>query len=341
MTKKALSDREWLVLQALVKAHTATGAPIGSGTLSKDGQLGISSATVRSALVALEHKGCVSQPHTSAGRVPTDKGYRCYVEEGMVAERFLQDEGGSMVQEELDRKLPLTNDQILLQLAQVIGDISQHLGVVMASRFEQGIFHKLELSRLSDRRLLVVVSIEQGLVKSLVTRLDTQVSQPDLEDMGRRLNERLSGLSMAQIRYSLGRRVESLPVKYRPLLRSLVDDVADLTYAGSADLHVAGAHYLCQQPEFRDVGKMAELMELVEHRDSLAGLLRERQGMVITIGRENQASAMQACSMVTTSYEVNGARGVIGVIGPTRMPYGRMAALVHYAASRAANLAVC
>ncbi|NKB70558.1 MAG: heat-inducible transcription repressor HrcA [Candidatus Latescibacteria bacterium] len=337
--KTALSDREWLVLQALVKAHTATGAPIGSSTLAVEGKLGISSATVRNILVALENKGCVRQPHTSAGRIPTDKGYRCYVEEGMVAERFLQEEGGAMVQEELDRKMPLTNDQILLQLARVIGDISQHLGVVMASRFEQGIFHKLELSRLSAHRLLVVVSIEQGLVKSLVTRLDTQVSQPELEEICRRLNERLSGLSMAQIRYSLGRRVESLPVKYRPLLRRLVDDVADLTYAGSADLHVAGAHYLCQQPEFRDGGKMAELMEMVEHRDSLAGLLRERQGMVITIGREHQSSAMRTCSLVTSSYEVNGARGVIGVIGPTRMPYGRMVALVQHAASRAASLA--
>jgi heat-inducible transcriptional repressor len=223
-------------------------------------------------------------------------------------------------------------------LAKIVGDISQQLGLVMAPKFELGIFHKMELVQLTARRLLLVVTINQGLVKSLTLEVDSRVSREDLKKVSRLLNERLRGLTMAEIRRSVRQRLQSLEVGTPQLLRVVTEEIEGMTRPTGADLHVAGTSNICLQPEFRDPLKFAGLMDLVERKDTLTHLLREREGMVITIGEENIPQEMRVCSMVTASYEVKGMVGVLGVIGPTRMPYSRVVALVNYAASRAADL---
>jgi len=336
MESSVLPERESLVLQALVEAYIDLGNPIASQTLCQREDWEVSSATIRNALARLERKGYVKQPHTSAGRIPTDKGYRFYVAQRMTEGGFKEEED---LQEQLEARLQDGSyEEILGQLARSIGDISHQLGLVMSPRFEQGIFHKLELVYLAENRLLLVVTISQGLVKSLVIEVDSRVSQDDLEMMGRLLNERLHGLTMAEIRRSVRERVRSLRTGNPQLLRVVAAEIQGLAYPSGADLHVAGTGNICLQPEFHDPLKVAGLMELVEEKDVLAHLLSMREGVVITIGKENVPRAMQLCSMVTASYEVDGALGVIGVIGPTRMPYGRVVTLVNCAALRAAAL---
>lgn len=339
MANAPLSKRERLILQALVKAYIAIGDPIGSRTLFRRENLGIAPATIRHILASLEEKGFVQQPHTSAGRVPTDRGYRFYVEESVVGDGDWQVDGEAELREQLDAKFQQENiDQILGQLAKILGDISQQLGLVMAPRFEQGIFHKLELIQLAEKRLLLVVTIRQGVVKSLVIEMDSNLSQRNLETMSRLLNERLNGLSMAEIRRSVRHRLRSLAAGNPQLLRVVAEEIEEMANPSGSGLYVAGTGNICLQPEFSDPLKVAGLMDLVEEKDRLAHILRDREGMVITIGKENRPRAMRLCSMVTASYEVNGARGVIGVIGPTRMPYGRVVSLVRHAAARAAGL---
>jgi heat-inducible transcriptional repressor len=334
-----LSKRESQILQVLVRAYIAMGVPVGSQTLSQRERLGLSPATIRNALASLEEKGFVHQPHTSAGRVPTEKGYRFYVMQCMAEGEFGMDSEGAVLRRQLESQLREGDYQeILTQLAKVIGDVSHQLGLVLAPRFEQGVFHRLELLHLAENRLLLVVTIGQGLVKSLVIEVDSAVSREDLESMSRLFNERLQGLNMAEIQRTARERLQTLVCGHPQLLRAVVNEIEALSLTRGADLHVSGTRNLCLQPEFRDAWQVAGLMDLVEKKDLLAQLMSQREGVVITIGSDHQPPEMWLCSMVTASYQVDGAQGVIGVIGPTRMPYGPVVALVNYAASRAAAL---
>jgi heat-inducible transcriptional repressor len=338
MENEMLPRREWQVLQALVRSYVALGVPVGSRTLLDRETLGISPATIRSTLALLEDKDFLHQPHTSAGRIPTDKGYRLYVEQGVDRDCALPEGEGAQLRQHLAGQLAEGGvDEILGQLAKIIGQVSNQLGLVMAPAFEQGVFHKVELVRLSEQRLLLVLTIHQGSVRSLVVEVGSTASQRDLEILSARINQRLHGLTMAQIRASVRERMASVEGGDPQLLRVISEEIEGLSSSSHADLHVAGTSNICLQPEFRDPQRMAELIDLVEKKETLAQMLQRRQGVVVTIGRENQAQEMQLCSVVTASYEVDGAVGIIGVIGPTRMPYERVVALVNYMACRAAE----
>jgi len=328
-----------VVLESLVRAYVDNGTPVGSSTLTKRESFEFSPATVRKTLACLEEKGYVSQPHTSAGRQPTDKGYRFYVEHTVRDVVMLSQEAGESVR----RKLELFQqegrvDEIHGQLAEIVGGVSHQLGIVLAPTFESGVVEHLDLVRLTETRLLMVATIKQGPVKSLVLEVSSRVSRAEIEAVRRLLNERLAGLDLDQIQTTARERVQSLSVGNPQLLRVVVDELESLSGNSGDGLHVAGTRNIFIQPEFRDSLEVAGLMDLVERKDPLADLLSGREGVVVTIGEENEANEMHCCSMVTASYEANGARGIIGVIGPTRMPYERLLALVDYTASRAAEL---
>lgn len=340
MDRIALSERENMVLRALVQAYIDHAVPVGSRLLLEREQWEVSAATVRNTLAGLEEKGCVHQPHTSAGRVPTDQAYKIYVEQCMAEGQFGRQENHPTVEQELELELQDGDmDEILGQLAKILGNVSQQLGLVMAPRFNEGILRRLELVQLAEKRLLLVATIDQGLAKSLVIELDAQISRDELYAVAQKLNERLQGLTMTEIRRSVRQRLEALEVGNPQLLSIVAEEIEEMALPVGTNLHVAGAGNICLQPEFRDPRKVAGLMDLVESRELLARLLRDREGVVITIGEENTPPReMLGCSVVTASYKVNDVLGVIGVIGPTRMPYRRVVSLVNYAASRATAL---
>lgn len=342
MATTPLSKREIQVLLALVKVHVALGVPVGSQTLNQCENLGVSSATVRHTLASLEERGYVCQPHVSAGRIPSEKGYRFYVQRCMAAADAGLDEAEHSLRQQLEAAQQEGDyEEILHQLARTIGDLSNQLGLVLAPRFKQGIFDKLELWRLGERRLLLVVTMRGGLTKSLLVEVDCAVSQRDLEALSQLFNERLYGLTMAEIQHAVEERMAELRSVSRPVVEAIVRQIEGLATTRGVDLHVSGTRNLCLKPEFDDPSKVAGLVDLIEKKDLLAQLMSERRGVVITIGSEHRSRAMERCSMVTASYEVAGAKGVvgvIGVIGPTRMPYRPLVNLVNCAASRAARL---
>ena len=344
MATSPLSKREIQVLLTLVKVHVAHGVPVGSQTLIRHEDLGVSSATIRNTLACLEEKGYVSQPHVSAGRIPSEKGYRFYVQRCMVTSDDGLDEAEIALRQQLEAAQQEGNyEEILHQLARTIGDLSNQLGLVLAPRFNQGIFHKIELWRLGERRLLLIVTMRGGLTKSLMVEVNCAVLQRELEVLSRLFNERLHGLTMAEIQRVVEERMVELGPVSRPVVEAVVRQIEGLATTRGADLHISGTRNLCLKPEFDDPSEVAGLVDLVEKKDILAQLMSERRGVVITIGSEHRPRAMERCSMVTASYEVAGAKGVvgvIGVIGPTRMPYRPLVNLVNCAASRAANL-VC
>ncbi len=339
MPREQLSEREEIILATLVRAHVETGAPVGSAALlERDPHVAISAATVRKTLSSLEDKGYVRQPHTSAGRLPTDRGYRFYVAHTVdaVESSTLDVE---RQRRQIERQLQqLSVDEIHGQLAEIIGDVTMQLGLVMAPSFELGQLARLELVHLTDRRLLLVVNLTAGPVRSLVIEVGTSVERRDLEGVASCLNEKLGGLTMAQVQTTVRERISDMACGAPELLRLVVDEIEALSQRPVVDIHVAGAHNICVQPEFRDALDVASVLELIEHKQVLAQMLAGRRGVVVTIGDENDCRELRLCSLVTASYDVAGSQGVIGVVGPTRMPYDRVVALVNYAASRAAQL---
>jgi heat-inducible transcriptional repressor len=340
VVREVLSDREEQVLAALVRAHVDLGAPVGSASLLERERLDVSPATVRKTLVSLEDKGFVHQPHTSAGRMPTNKAYRFYATHALGNEPV----GGSRelgsLRYQIEARLQqVSADEIHGQLAEIIGGVSMQLGLVLAPRFEQVRIDHLELVRLAESRMLLVVSLETGPVRSLVIEVGTTADPREVAGVSVRLNERLAGLTVWEVRATVRERIRELGTGFEPaLLRAVVEEIETMAAPSKDLLHVAGARNICVQPEFRDASDVADLFDLVEHREALAGLLSDRQGVVVTIGDENELHELHLCSLVTASYQVHGAIGVIGVMGPTRMPYDRVVALVNYAASRAPDL---
>ena len=336
MVLEDLSSREHLILEALVRAYVDLGAPVASSTILKREGFEFSPATIRKTLGDLEEKGFIAQPHTSAGRMPTDKGYRAYAEEALIDRREPTVEEAEHLRYQFETTRGGRVDEIHSQLARIICDISNQLGLVLAPRFERAVFERLELVRLSERRLLLVATINLGPVRSLVIEVGSDVSQRHIDSVGRLLNERLGGLTLAEVRGTVRERVNSDSGNPQ-LLRIVAEELESLAQGSGDDLHVAGVRHMFLQPELRDSDHAASLMDLVESRDGLASLLSGREGVVVTIGEENEAEEMRQCSMVTASYDVSGAIGVVGVLGPTRMPYKRLVALVNYAAIQAAE----
>lgn len=340
MVREVLSDREEQVLAALVRAHVDLGAPVGSSSLLERERLDVSPATIRKALASLEDKGYVQQPHTSAGRLPTNKAYRFYATHALDRSPAADGMALGMLRRQIEAKLQqVSADEIHGQLAEIIGDVSMQLGLVLAPRFEQVVIERLELVRLSVGRLLLVVAFDTGPVHSLVIEVGTTDDPEEIAGVAARLNERLAGRTVAEARATVRERMRDLGSGFEPeLLRAVVDRFQSLEQPPAEALHVAGARNICVQPEFRDATSMADLFDLMEHRDVMAGLLSDREGIVVTIGDENERDELHLCSLVTASYRVHGAIGVIGVMGPTRMPYDRVVALVNYAARRAPDL---
>ena len=338
MLSESLTKRERLVLEALVRAYVDLRTPVGSRTIVRREGFEFSPATMRKTLSSLERKGFVRQPHTSAGRLPTDEGYRFFVDEGQTQMLDLTAEEFESLRSNLEEVFQQVRaDEIHGQLAAILGDVSNQLGLALAPRFEQAVFQGLELVRLTSQQLLLVASLAHGPVQSLVIEVDSEVSQADMNAVRQLLNERLAGLTMSEIKSTARERLGGMRTQHPQLLRVVLDEIESLLAPPGHGLFVAGARHIFEQPEFSDSSEVAGLVDLLERKEVLADLLAGREGVVVTIGEENEPLEMRQCSVVTASYTAQDAVGVLGIIGPTRMPYKRLVALLNYTASRTAD----
>ena len=332
-----LSQREKAILNILIGTYVATGEPIGSRTISKSG-LGLSAATVRNSMADLEDKGYLNQPHTSAGRVPTDKGYRYYVDKLMSQEQLEVQERRIIRRSIEEQHIREGNVEGLLeQVSKVVAEVSNNLGVAVAPRFERGIFQRLEMVHLSESKLLLVLTIASGLVKTMVMEIDSVISPAEMEETKRIINERLFGLTVGEILNSVADRLRSVS-RGSPKLLRLIADRSDILFGfgNTDDLHFGGTSNFFLQPEFSsDQKRMAALLGMLEEKEPIVTILEERkdhEGITITIGNEHTPPELHGCSLVTARYRVGDVSGVIGMIGPTRIPYARMVPLIQYVA---------
>lgn len=331
-----LSSRERTILDRLVNCFIDTGEPVGSRTLSKRG-LDLSAATVRNSMADLEEKGYLFQPHTSAGRVPTDKGYRVFVDTLMEQHEISEDDRRRLT-DMVETCIRESNVESLVgQVSHVIADVSHQLGVALMPRFNKGIFRSLEMVQLSESKMLLIVTIQSGLVKTMVMEVDAKIAAGDLDTTRRVVNERLSGLTIEDMLKEVEARLMSSSEGSPRLLRMICDNADSLfEVVNEEDLHLVGTGNFFMQPEFADrQSRMAELIGMFEERTQMAEILNGRMGedgIAITIGEENESPQLKDCSLLTSKYRFGNVTGVIGLMGPTRMPYNKMVPLLRYIA---------
>ncbi len=332
MAFEQLSEREKQVLYNLITHYIQSADPVGSRVIANRFKMGLSSATIRNTLQDLEELGLVEQPHTSAGRVPTDLGYRVYVDFLLKPDRL------SPKEKEIIRDAVLKEgrgvDAILGQTSRVLSEITRELGVTIAPRFDAGVLKRLELIPISDERIMVIVVVKSGLARSVIIEVQAAIPESSLRDIESVLNERLAGLTLGEIRNTIGERLSDIEDQGR-LVKLLLDSDSKIWSDLDPDgIHVAGADQLLKQPEFSDLKKISELLRVLENGSLLGEFLQEAHdaGLVIIIGGESKYADIINCSLVASSYQVGKISGAIGIIGPTRMPYSKLVSVVQYTA---------
>lgn len=338
MSLRDLNDRERRILEAVIQSYVETAEPAGSRTLARRFRLGVSPATVRNTLSDLEERGYLYHPHTSAGAIPTDRAYRMYVDSLVQLAPLAAQERDQLVERILAGGSAI--ETVLRCAAQSLGILTQELGVALGPCLDETVLRRLELVRLSAERLLLVMTLEGGAMRTIFVEAPGTLADETVAEVTVVLNERLAGLTVREIRASLADRLrDSVPAggPSHELLNIFLqegDAVFDVPLArDTANVVLGQASVLAEQPEFASGDSLRRLIELTETRDQLAELLRQRSakpGISITIGNEHADPRFGHLTIVTAEYRAGTLTGVIGVIGPTRMPYEKVISLVSH-----------
>jgi heat-inducible transcriptional repressor len=323
-----MDDRAKLLLKALVERYIADGQPVGSRTLSKASGLELSPATIRNVMSDLEELGLIVSPHTSAGRIPTARGYRLFVDTMLTTGRA----PGSL--EALVAQQTLAPDQpqkVLSNAAHMLSSLSHFVGVVMSPK-RSSVFRHIEFMRLSERRLLVIIVSPEGDVQNRVIFTETDYSSTQLVEAANFLNAHYAGLAIETVRERLKHEVEALRSEIASLMQAAVQ-VGSEAIESRDEVVISGERNLLTVSDFSsDMGSLRKLFDLFEQKAQLIRLLdvsSRAEGVRIYIGGESQVVPYQELSVVTAPYEVDGqVVGTLGVIGPMRMPYEKMIQIV-------------
>ena len=334
MSFENLSERGKNILQALIDYYIATAHPVGSRVLANKFGLGISPATIRNSMQDLEEMGLVKQPHTSAGRVPTDTGYRVYVDELLEPEDLGASEKRK-IEEEISVDYTAV-EELLEQTARALGNVSQELGVILSPRFDKGILTRIDLIPVAEKKILVVLAVKSGLIRTILLEAESNLETLSLKRTQSILNERLCGLSLREIIDSMEERLKDSSDADAKLLKLFLDSKETLlTFQETEQLHLGGTTNTVHQPEFKDKDTLSSFIALLEEKKILTELVSTKginKGIAITIGKELERGEVQSLSLVTSRYQAGEVSGTIGIIGPTRMRYGKLVTLVDYTA---------
>jgi len=330
-----LDDRSKLLLKALVERYIAEGQPIGSRTLSRSSGLELSPATIRNVMADLEELGLIASPHTSAGRIPTARGYRLFVDTMLTVQQEQMEQLPTL---ELRPEQP---QKVIANAAQLLSNLSQFVGVVMVPR-RASIFRHIEFLRLSERRLLVIIVSPDGDVQNHVIFTDIDYSAEQLLEAGNFLNRHYAGLDMEAVRTRLKGEVDSLRGEIASLMQAAVNASAQAMKDTQEEVVFSGERNLLAVSDFSgDMEHLRRAFALFEQKTQILRLLdisSRADGVRIFIGGESQVVPFEELSVVSAPYEVDGqVVGTLGVIGPTRMPYDRMIQIVDITAKLVTN----
>ena len=331
-----LTDRDRKVLQAIITDYIQTAQPVGSRIVSKKYKMELSPATIRNVMVDLEEMGFLTQPHTSAGRVPTDKAYRFYVDAILNMRRLNPEE-----KEHIEKGLLLKEDpeisEVMKRASHLLSLLSRQMGVVLAPRFGSKIFRHIEFIKLRDRRILVILVSQTGEVQNKLIEADEEMIQDELDKYSKYLTEIMGGLNLAQAKLRIVEEMKKEKVLFDKLMYGALQlSQKALEDEGEGDLFIEGKTNIMQSPEFADMEKMRILLQAFEEKTKIVKLLDKAlstHGIQIFIGAENDLNEMVNCSIVAAPYSREKyTLGMLGVIGPTRMDYSNIIPIVDYTA---------
>lgn len=323
-----LDDRKVTILKAIIKTYLETGEPVGSRTISKYTDLKLSSATIRNEMSDLEELGYILQPHTSAGRIPSDKGYRFYVDRIMQEKEQEVTEVKELMIQRVDRV-----ELVLKKLAQLLASNTNYAAMISGPQYHQNKLKFIQLSQMDARKLLIVVVVEGNLIKNTMVDMTEEISQEELLNLNILLNSALNGLTIAEINLDVISRLKEEAGVHRQVVDLVLNEVAAAIRADDDDLQIytSGATNIFKYPELSDGEKASQLLSTLEQKEMLQELIadvnasEENTGIQVYIGDESPIQSMRDCSVVTANYELGeGIRGTIGIIGPKRMDYEKV-----------------
>ena len=319
-----LDERKQKILQAIIRNYMETGEPVGSRTISKYSDLNLSSATIRNEMSDLEEMGYIVQPHTSAGRIPSDKGYRLYVD-------HIMEEKNHEVQELKDLMIERTDkmEQVLKQVVKVLAANTNYATMVSAPTYHRNKLKFIQLSKVTATQILAVIMIEGNIVRNKVIDVTEELDQETVLKLNILLNSVLNGLSIEEINLAMIQNLKEQAGLHSELVGSVIDAVAEVIHSeDEVEIYTSGATNIFRYPELSDNGKASELINAFEEKQQLTNLVtqtlenEDNKGIQVYIGQETPIQSMKDCSVVTATYELGeGLQGTIGIIGPKRMDY--------------------
>lgn len=339
MTEYQLKDREKAILRFVIHQFILTANPVGSRNVSKRYDIGLSPASIRNIMSDLEELGFLNHPHTSAGRVPTDKGYRVYVD-SLMDPPVLDSQMKQMISVNLGGASSDT-EELLKITTHILSNLTNQLALVTYPKFEQAVLEKIQIVQLSSTRILVVVTVKAGLIRTITLEINAEVKDEQINTVQQFLNEKLAGLKFSEIRNSFKDRVRDFSSEpYQPIIRVFLDSVDKIfTDISSEKAIITGTKNILKQPEFIDHEQFQSVIELIENKDIIIHIMDKDnpipdKDVTVTIGEENEDEKFSDYSMITKEYKIGDLKGTLGIMGPKRMDYSKIIAAVVYIAEQ-------
>ena len=329
-----LDERKMKILQAVIKNYLETGEPVGSRTISKYTDLNLSSATIRNEMADLEEMGYIIQPHTSAGRIPSDKGYRLYVDTMMQQMDTAMQEKTREVEELKDLLLEKEEkmDQLLKSVAKTLAVNTNYASMISSPSYSGSRLKFIQLSRVDAGQLIAVIVLEGNILKNNMISVSEELDDETLLKLNVLLNTHLNGLPIEEINLGLVARLKQQAGIHSDIVGEVIDAVAESIKADEdLEIYTSGANNIFKYPELADQQKASEIISTFEEKQMLTTLVQDtlskenNTGIQVYIGDETPVSSMKDCSVVTATYELGeGMKGTIGIIGPKRMDYEKV-----------------
>ena len=327
-----LDARKLKILQAIINDYIITAEPVGSRTVAKKYDLGVSSATIRNEMSDLEEMGYLEQPHTSAGRVPSDKGYRLYVDKLMKV-RSLNDQEAEYIKELYKTKI-MQLEQVIFNTAKVLSEITNYTSVALAPQLSKVTIRHIQLVPIDKEFALLVVVTSSGILKDTVIRVPDGIDGDFLNKVSNILNDKYRGKTFSEIDMKEVSKIKEVFARNQKFFNSLVDVLThSLRAVQDKEVYLGGTANIFKLPEFQDIFKARSFLSLLEEKDLLYDVLASSQddGVKVSIGAENHYDEFKECSIVTATYSLGDrVLGAIGIIGPTRMEYSRAVAVMDH-----------
>jgi len=333
-----LNERQKEILRYVICNFVMTAAPVASRYVAVHDMSGLSPATIRNTMADLEEMGYVTHPHTSAGRIPTDKGYRFFVDWLMEVEPVTVKERGDIRKQFDNAREP---DEVFRQAAKLLGVISHQLSVVAPPHLRSAVLDHLELISVASNKIFVLLTVKTGIVKTITMEVMSEISQENLANIARLLNERLHGLTLETIRSTVADRVKDFKDEGTGLVNLFIHS-ADMIFDDTREsekLHIGGTQSFVEQPEYSNPENFRTIIELLNNEGVLVEVLEKHEpknrneGAVVFIGQEHGDLRLRNYSIVVATYKIGGVVGKVGIIGPKRMHYAKVVPLVDYVAN--------